>query len=84
MSFLAGAGLFGLFLAAFVAATPLPFQSEILFVAVLAIRPLGPQIIFLRIFCPGAGVPKRIAISIFDLIAIRNSLHVGAVILAVT
>ena len=36
MSFLAGAGLFGLFLAAFVAATPLPFQSEILFVAVLA------------------------------------------------
>ncbi len=36
MSFLAGAGLLGLFLAAFIAATPVPFQSEILFVAVLA------------------------------------------------
>ncbi len=43
----ADAGLGGLFLAAFLAATPVPFQSEIIFLALLAAKVATPMMLIL-------------------------------------
>jgi membrane protein YqaA with SNARE-associated domain len=42
-----GASLFGLFLAAFLAATPIPFQSEVVFLALLANKSAGVLVLIL-------------------------------------
>ena len=42
-----GAGLGGLFLAAFLAATPMPFQSEIIFLGLLAAKVATPLMLIL-------------------------------------
>lgn len=42
-----GASLFGLFVAAFLAATPIPFQSEVVFLALLANKSAGVLVLIL-------------------------------------